>query len=151
VAVEVSEVEDVGSAAEGLAGTGAERGLALLEHGGDGGGAGGEGEDGGEEHFDGVGLLGWFWEFVDVELVLGGRVWKLLWRWKLVDDGQFGRGSALSLYLSSSCQAGVAEHLDIIATVSLRQGYRLELGGASLHGHGRDATRGQDHRHDPGE
>jgi len=61
VAVEVSEIEDVGGTALGSA-AGAERKLALGEHGGDGGGAGSEGEDGSEKHLDGclgVGCFGW--------------------------------------------------------------------------------------------
>lgn len=52
-AVQVSEVEDIGSAAQGLA-TSAEGSLALSEHGGDGEGAGSESEDVDEEHVDGL-------------------------------------------------------------------------------------------------
>lgn len=59
MAVEVSEVEDVGGTALGSA-AGAERRLAGLHHGGHGGGAGSEGEDGGEEHVDGCLRVGWF-------------------------------------------------------------------------------------------
>lgn len=100
-AVQVSEVEDVGRAAEGLAAAGAEAGLALLDHGGDGDGAGSEGEEGGETHGDG-------WCGV---LVLGfvGRVERLLWSvekcfwgWKMLCDGRLSRKLTSPLYLFGS-------------------------------------------------
>ena len=80
VAVEVGEIEDVGGAAEGLAGAAAEEGLALLVHGGHGEGAGCEGEDGGEERRGGLfgskgGWVGWLWDGVLRKLVDGGELW----------------------------------------------------------------------------
>lgn len=57
-AVQVGEVEDIGSAADGVA-RGAETGLTLLERGSE--GRDGESEDSGVKHFDGLGLvIGWF-------------------------------------------------------------------------------------------